>query len=173
MKKIIHKIDHLIYLIRGQRVMLDEDLAEIYCVETKVLNQAIRRNMERFPEDFMFQLNGKEYNSLRSQIVTSKRGGRRYMPFMFTEHGAVMLASVLRSKQATLMSIEVVRAFVRFSKILTSQKGLAMQISEIRSFLLKRSNKTDSEFKKVWRAIEELAKPIDTKSKRSIGFRLD
>jgi hypothetical protein len=91
----LQTIDHVIYTIHGQRVMLDEDLAKIYGVGTKVLNQAIRRNKERFPEDFMFKLTIEEFANLRSQFVTSNRGGRRYMPFAFTEHGSVMLASVL------------------------------------------------------------------------------
>lgn len=93
----VPSIDHAIYIIRGEKVMLDEDLARIYNVETRILNQAISRNKERFPEDFMFRLTLEEYTSLRSQIVISNRGGRRYMPFVFTEHGALMLASVLRN----------------------------------------------------------------------------
>jgi len=143
MKKLIQNIVPPIYVLRGQRVMLDEDLAKIYAVETRVLNQAIRRNSERFPKDFMFQLSFKEYESLRSQIVMSKRGGRRHKPFAFTEHGAVMLASVLRSKRAVQMSIEVVKAFVRFRQLLASREDTTKQIAEIRSFLLKQSNKTD------------------------------
>lgn len=128
--------------------MLDEDLADIYGVETKVLNQAIRRNIQRFPEDFMFQLTIKENFSLRSQIVTSKRGGRRYMPFAFTEHGTVMLASVLKSKRAIQMNIEIVNAFIRLRNVLESQKDMEKQLVEIRSFILKQSNKSDTEFKK-------------------------
>jgi len=104
----VQNIDYAIYVIRGQRVMLDEDLAEIYGVETRILNQAVQRNMERFPEEFMFKLTLEEYTNLRSQFVTSNlisqivisnRGGRRKMPFVFTEHGAIMLASMLRSKR--------------------------------------------------------------------------
>jgi len=163
-------IDHSIYLIRGHRVMLDEDLAEIYGVTTKVLNQSIRRNIDRFPEDFMFQLTSKEYLNLRSQIVTSKRGGRRYMPFVFTEHGTVMLASVLRSKYAVQVSIEVVKAFVRLRQVLASHKDIVEQLTEIRSFMLKQSNKTDREFKKVWNSIENI---ITANKDESIGFKTD
>lgn len=166
-------IDQTIYLVRGLRVLLDEDLAKIYGVETKVMNQAIKRNRERFPEDFMFQLTVDEYSNLRSQIVTSSYGGRRYMPFVFTEHGAIMLASVLKSKRAIQMSIEVVRAFVRLRNVLTSQKDIFKQISEIRSFVLKQSSKTDREFKKVWKIIEELANPDPDDHKTKIGFKLD
>ncbi len=153
-----------ISIVRGLRVLLDEDLAKIYGVETKVMNQAIKRNRERFPDDFMFQLTVSEYSNLRSQIVTSSYGGRRYMPFVFTEHGAIMLASVLKSKRAIQMSIEVVRAFVRLRNVLTS---------EIRSFVLKQSSKTDREFKKVWKIIEELANPDPDDHKTKIGFKLN
>ncbi len=169
----IQNIGDFIYLIRGQKVMLDEDLAKIYGVETKVLNQAIKRNKERFPEDFMFQLTVKEFSNLKSQFVTSRWGGRRKIPFVFTEHGAVMLAGVLRSKRAVAMSIEVVRAFVRFRQILSSQKEVEKQIAEIRSFILKQSNKNDREFKKVWEAIEGLSKPDFDNRKSLIGFKID
>ena len=166
-------IDHTIYIIHGHRVMLDEDLAKIYGVDTKVLNQAIRRNKERFPEGFMFQLTVKEFTNLRSQIVTSRWGGRRKMPFAFTEHGTVMLASVLRSKRAIQMSIEVVKAFVRLRQVLSSQKNMEKQLIEICSFMLKRANETDREFKKVWKAIEDLTNLSDDKSRQPIGFRID
>lgn len=173
MKKLIQNIVPPIYVVRGQRVMLDEDLAKIYNVETKVLNQAIRRNLERFPEDFMFQLSLSEFANLKSQIVTSRWGGRRKKPFAFTEHGAVMLASVLHSKRAIQMSIEVVKAFVRFRQLLASQEDIVKQIAEIRSFLLKQSNKTDREFKKVWNTIEKLIRHTNNVPKEAIGFKLN
>jgi len=166
-------IDNAIYIIRNQKVMLDEDLANIYGVETRVLNQAIRRNIERFPEGFMFKLTVKEYSNLMSQIVTSNRGGRRKMPFVFTEHGTVMLASVLRSKRAIEMNIEVIKAFVRIQNILTSNKDILNQLAEIRSFMLKKSNNTDSEFKKVWKAIEDLSKSAEAESSELIGFKVE
>ena len=169
----VQHIDNAIYIIRGQRVMLDEDLAKIYGVETKALNQAIRRNKKRFPEGFMFQLTIKEFVNLRSQIVTSKSGGRRYMPFVFTEHGTVMLASVLRSNRAIQMSIEVVKAFVLLRQAIVSHKDMAKQLAEVRSFMLKQSNKTDREFRKVWRAIENLMKPLEDESGKAIGFKTD
>lgn len=171
-EKIALNIDHVIYIIRGQRVMLDEDLAKLYDVETKVLNQAIRRNIDRFPDDFMFQLTVREYSNLKSQIVTSSWGGRRKKPFAFTEHGTVMLASVLRSKRAIQMNIEIVKAFVRLRRTLASQKDVIRQLSEIRNFMLKRSNKTDREFKKVWNAIENLIKPPEDELEQ-IGFKVD
>lgn len=173
MKKLIQNIVPPIYVVRGQRVMLDEDLAKIYSVETKVLNQAIRRNSERFPKDFMFQLSLSEFTNLKSQIVTSRWGGRRKKPFAFTEHGAVMLASVLRSKRAVQVSIEVVKAFVRFRQLLASQEDIVKQVAEIRSFLLKQSNKTDREFKKVWNTIEKLIGHTNDVPKGTIGFKLD
>jgi phage regulator Rha-like protein len=172
-KNMLLPVPYTIYTIRGQRVMLDEDLAKLYGIETKVLNQSIRRNKDRFPEDFMFQLSIKEFDNLRSQIVTSNPGGRRYMPFVFTEHGTVMLASVLRSKLAIQMSIEVVKAFVRLRQLLASRKNVADQLSEVRSFMLKRFNEADREFKKVWNAIDDLTKPSEDGSNLRIGFRPD
>ena len=172
--------------------MLDQDLAEIYGVETKVLNQTVKRNRSRFPDEFMFQLTLKEARNLtsqsvtsnktaslcastdlRSQIVTSRFGGRRYKPFAFTEHGAVMLASVLRSKQAVQMSIEVVKSFVQLRRAMSSHQDMAKEISEIRNFMLKQSNKTDREFKRVWTAIDELARTDENGTSKSIGFRVD
>ena len=147
-------IDQSIYVICGQRVMLDEDLAKLYGVETRVLNQAVHRNIDRFPEDFMFRLSVKEFDNLISQIVTSNRGGRRKMPFVFTEHGTVMLAGVLRSKRAVQMSIQVVKAFVRLRHVLASHGNMVEQLAEIRSFMLKQSNKTDREFRKVWKPLK-------------------
>ncbi len=130
---VIEKIEEKIYFIRGQRVMLDSDLAEIYQVATKALNQAVKRNLDRFPKDFMYQLTDGEIDSLRSQSVTSKtkRGGRRYLPYVFTEHGAVMLASVLNSPTAVEASIIVVRAFVKMRSILALHKDLADRVVEL------------------------------------------
>ncbi|MFA6917649.1 MAG: ORF6N domain-containing protein, partial [Candidatus Gracilibacteria bacterium] len=144
----VQRIYHSIYMIRGQRVMLDEDLAKLYGVKTKVLNQAIRRNKDRFPEGFMFQLSITEFENLKSQIVTSSWGGRRKRPLVFTEHGTVMLASILRSKRAIQMSIEIVKAFVQLRQILTSHKNTIEQLTEIHSFMLEQANITDRESNK-------------------------
>ena len=129
----IDGIEEKIYLIRGQKVMLDSDLAEIYQVATRVLNQAVKRNLNRFPEDFIFQLTEEETKSLRSQSVTSNksRGGRRYNPYVFTEHGAVMLASVLNSPTAIEASIKVVRAFIEMRSILALHQDLADRVKEL------------------------------------------
>jgi phage regulator Rha-like protein len=129
----IELIERRIYPIRGQKVMLDTDLAEIYKVATKVLNQAIKRNQARFPGDFMFQLTHEEAESLRSQFVTSNRGrgGRRYQPYAFTEHGVAMLSAVLNSQRAVQMSILIVRAFVKMRELLASHKDLAARVEKL------------------------------------------
>lgn len=164
---VIEGIEEKIYLIRGQKVMLDSDLAEVYQVETKVLNQAVKRNLHRFPEDFMFQLTDEETESLRSQSVTSNksRGGRRYLPYAFTEHGAVMLASVLKSPTAIEASLQVVRAFVRLRTILTEHKELAERIEKLeKQFVVHNKN---------FKVVFDMLRPIlvlDTKEKRKIGF---
>jgi phage regulator Rha-like protein len=180
-----------IYEIRGFRVMLDEDLAKIYGVETKVLNQTVKRNLGRFPDEFMFQLTLKEARNLisqsvtsnktaslcsspalRSQIVTSKRGGRMYKPFAFTEHGAVMLASVLHSDRAIQMSIEVVKAFVELRRAISSQEDILKQLTEVRTFILQNSTQTKREIRKIWKILDELTE-IKDKSKKRIGFSVE
>ena len=125
----IEQIQEMIYVIRGQRVMLDSDLAKLYGVETKVLNQAVKRNLKRFPVDFMFQLSSEEHELLRSQFVTSTgRTGRRYAPYAFTEQGVAMLSGVLRSERAVEVNIEVMRAFVRLRRIITEHEELKLQL---------------------------------------------
>ena len=136
----LKKIQSRIYEVRGVRVMLDFDLAELYQVETKVLKQAVRRNLERFPEDFMFEMTEQEYNSLiislRSQFVTSnERGGRRHMPFAFTEHGVIMLASLLRSEIAVQMSVQITRAFVAMRNYIMSTRHIESELAELRAKL--------------------------------------
>jgi phage regulator Rha-like protein len=159
-------IEDLVYIVRDQKVMLDSDLAMIYGVSTKRLNEQVRRNIDRFPVDFMFQLTPKEYEILRSQITASKekeiilrsqnatlkdgRGShRKYLPYVFTEHGAVMLASVLNSSQAIAASIKVVKVFVRLRDILSTHKELAKKIEEL-------EHKYDSKFSEVFSALREL-----------------
>ncbi|WP_422350819.1 ORF6N domain-containing protein [Flagellimonas sp.] len=142
-------IENKIYVFRGQKVMIDSDLSELYGVETKRLNEQVKRNIERFPEDFMFQLSRKEFEILKSQNATSSWGGRRTLPYAFTEHGTVMLASVLKSKIAIEASIQIVKAFVKFREILASQAELAKKIDEL-------ENKYDDQFKQVFEAIRQL-----------------
>jgi ORF6N domain len=139
-----------IYIIRNQRVMLDSDLAEIYGVETRVLKQAVRRNIFRFPEDFMFELTNEEFQNLRSQNVTSSWGGSRYAPFAFTEHGAVMLASVLNSEAAIKASIYVVRTFVKIRQLVSGYQELSERMNTL-------ENKYDGQFEQVIQALEQLA----------------
>ncbi len=157
------QIERSILLVRGEKVMLDEVLAHLYQVPTKALLQAVKRNIERFPADFMFQLNGEEWASLRSQIVTSKgRGGRRYPPYVFTEQGVAMLSSVLRSNRAVQVNIEIMRAFVRLRQILASHAVLARKLAEL-------ERKYDTKFKIVFDAIRELMEP-PAKKRQPIGF---
>jgi hypothetical protein len=157
------RIENCIYLLRGQRVMLDDDLAILYEVETKVLNRSVKRNLRRFPEDFMFQLSTKEFESLRCQFGTSKRGGRRYPPYAFTEQGVAMLSSVLNSKRAIQVNIEIMRAFVRLRRMLASNVDLARKLAAL-------EKKYDAQFRVVFDAIRELMTPPESKKKRSIGF---
>lgn len=170
--------DSLIYVIRGQKVMLDEDLARIYGVKTKALNQAVKRNADRFPEDFMFQLNEEEAGALRSQTVTSNervetepkppttgRGGRRYLPFAFTEHGTVMLASVLNSPKAVHASIQVVKAFVRLRELIAANKTLSKRLDEL-------EDKYDEKFAVVFDAVRRLmTPPVKEPERRRVGYR--
>ena len=126
-------VQNLIYEIRGQKVMLDEDLAKLYQVETKVLNQAVRRNIKRFPEDFMFQLDNKEFANLKSQIVTSSWGGRRTPPLAFTEEGIAMLSSVLHSDIAIAANISILRAFVKVREYLLMASTVSAEVKELRA----------------------------------------
>lgn len=157
------RIENCIYLLRGQRVMLDDDLAMLYEVETKTLNRAVKRNLRRFPEDFMFQLSAKEFENLRYQFGTSRWGGRRYPPYAFTEQGVAMLSSVLNSKRAIQVNIEIMRAFVRLRQMLGSNAELARKLAAL-------EKKYDAQFRVVFDAIRELMTPPVPKKKRSIGF---
>lgn len=144
----IEMIERKIYLIRGQKEMLDSDLAELYGVPTKVLIQAVKRNIKRFPPDFMFQLKNQEVASLRSQIVTSslEHGGRRYLPYVFTEQGVAMLSSVLNSERAVQVNILIIRAFVKLREMIASNKELAKRLDEL-------EKKYDAQFKVVFDTI--------------------
>ena len=160
-----NRIESLIYIIRDERVMLDQDLAELYQVETKAMVQAVQRNAKRFPPDFMFQLSFQEFTALRSQIVTSKgRGGRRTAPYAFTEHGVAMLSSVLRSERAAEINIEVIRAFVKLRQLVVSNSELANRLNHL-------EQRYDSQFKVVFDAIRQLmSETTQVPPKRRIGF---
>jgi phage regulator Rha-like protein len=161
------RIERAILLLRGQKVILDIDLAALYGVEAKVLNQAVKRNLERFPEDFMFQLNADEAAFLRSQTVTLKTGRgqhRKYLPYAFTEQGVAMLSSVLRNARAVQVNIEIMRAFVRLRKMLASNAQLAGKLDAL-------EKKYDAQFKVVFEAIRQLMAPPDRPPKK-IGFEV-
>jgi len=158
----------LIHTVRGQRVILDSDLARLYNVPTKRINEQTRRNPERFLGDFAFRLSAAEANNLRSQFATSSWGGRRYLPFAFTEQGIAMLSGILRSKRAVLMNIAIMRAFVKLRQILSSHKELAQKFNELE----KRIQKHDVEIYSIFKAIRNLMADPE-KSKKKIGFLRD
>jgi len=161
-------IERKIFIIRGIKVMLSSDLAELYGVKTKELNKAVQRNLERFPDDFMFQLTAKENENLRFQFGTLGLGhGKysKYLPYAFTEQGVAMLASVLHSKKAILVNIEIVRAFVRLRQVLATHKDLARKLEALE----KRVGVQDTKIQAVFEAIRELMKTPE-KPKRKIGF---
>jgi|SRR6185312_335014 len=171
-------IQHKIYEVRGHKVMLDFDLAELYEIETKNINLAVKRNSIRFPKDFMFQITDKEWQSLRLQIETSKglrsqnetskrRGGRRYLPYAFTEHGVAMLASVLKSEKAALMNIAIVRAFIALKQFAVSYKDLAEKITQLEL-------KYNKHFADIYEALELLVQDkqeeTDWSNRKRIGY---
>ena len=160
----MERIEKSILLIRGQKVMLDRDLAELYCIETRVLNQAVRRNIRRFPEDFMFELTRDEIKSI-SQIVTSSTIKYSKRVHAFTEQGVAMLSSVLNSDRAVEVNIEIMRAFVRLRQMLASHKDLKRKLAEL-------EKKYDDQFKIVFEAIAELMAPADDQPKKKIGFEV-
>jgi len=160
----LERIERAILRIRGHNVLLDADLAVLYGVETRVLVQAVKRDLDRFPEDFMFQLTREEFDILRSQSVTSSHwGGRRYPPYAFTEQGVAMLSSVLRSKRAVQVNVEIMRAFVRLRRMLASHAGLQRRLNEL-------EKKYDQKFRVVFDAIRKLMAP-PKKERKQIGFQ--
>jgi hypothetical protein len=157
-----------IYLIRGHKVMLDKDLADLYKVETRVLNQAVSRNMDRFPSDFMFQLNEKEWENLISQIVISSWGGRRKLPFVFTEHGVLMLSSVLNSRKAIQINILIMRVFTRIRSMLTDNTELRLAIEKLEKKADSQAKSLDLVFKYMDELMKKNAQP---KPRKRIGFQ--
>jgi hypothetical protein len=168
MKKIIPVtlVENKIYLIRGQRVMLDSDLAKLYQVETRVLIQAVQRNKDRFPNDFMFEISKEEFLNLRSQIVISSYGGRRYLPYVFTEHGVTMLSSVLKSKKAIQVNIAIVRAFIKLREILATHKDIIVAVESIK----REQEKHGKQIVAIIDVINKLLAPPKEKKKERIGF---
>ena len=158
----IENITGLIYLIRGQRVMLDRDIAELYGVETKRLKEQVKRNIERFPEDFMFELSTREYGNLRSHFATSSWGGTRYIPMAFTEHGILMISSVLKNDKAVQVNIQIMRAFMKMRQMIFDNAELRKQIDELKA-------DTDGKFRIVFETLDQLL-IIENKPKKKIGF---
>jgi ORF6N domain len=161
--QLVSGVESKIYSVRGMRVMFSHDLADLYGIETKVLLQAVRRNLDRFPDDFQFTLTNQEFTILRSQIVTSSWGGARYAPMAFTEQGVAMLSSVLRSPEAVAVNIQIMRTFVRLRSILAEHEDLKRQLATL-------ERKYDGHFKAVFDAIHELMTPPETSKKKRIGF---
>jgi phage regulator Rha-like protein len=159
-------IENKIYLIRGHKVMLDKDLAKLYEVPTKKLTQAVKRNIRRFPGDFMLLLTRQEVRNLRSQFVTSSWGGRRYAPYVFTEQGVAMLSSVLNSERAIQVNIAIMRAFVKLRQILSTHKELAHKLDELE----RKIEKHDVEIRSIFEAIRQLMAPPVTKPRVITGF---
>ena len=165
MHEMITHIHHKIYTLRGKQIMLDFDLAELYQVETKVFNQAVKRNIERFPQDFMFRLNENEYENLRSQFVTSSlgHGGRRYMPYAFTENGVYMLSAVLKSSIAIEVSIEIMRTFTKLREFTLHYNALSKQLLEL-------ERKNDKKFKEIYEKLESLMENAQKTDEKVMGF---
>ena len=158
----IEKLTDMIYSIRRQKVMLDRDLAELYGVQTKALKQAVRRNIKRFPSDFMFELTKEEFKDWRSQFVTSSWGGPRYVPMVFTEQGVAMLSSVLNSERAIQVNIQIMRAFTQLRKMISTHKDLKRKIEAM-------EKKYDEQFRIVFEAITQLIEDDDN-PKKKIGY---
>ncbi len=155
-----------IYHIRGMQVMLDLDLAELFDVETRVLKQQVKRNIDRFPEDFMFEFNEDEFDGLRSQIVTSKRGGTRYAPYAFTEQGVAMLSSILRSKTAIEINIKIMRVFVKMRSLISNHKEILQQIEQLEAENIEQNVQIAT----IYEIIKELIEP-KYKDRKQIGYK--
>ena len=165
----LSKIENMIYVVRGQKVMLDSDLAELYEVETKALNQAVRRNLDRFPQDFMFQLNSEEYQLLKSQFVTSKvgRGGKQKLPLVFTENGLAMLSGVLSSSRAVQVNIAIMRIFTRLRSFLVMESSLTDRMSKL-------EDGTNKLFKVVFERLDSMEDLTETNTptrRKRIGLK--
>jgi hypothetical protein len=161
-------IQSKIYIIRGQKVMLDSDLADMYGVQTKALKQAVRRNIDRFPEDFMFELTKEEAdNVLRSQIVTLKQGEHlKYLPFAFTEHGVLMLSSILRSERAVQVNIQIMRVYSKMKELLMLHKDILLKLEKLE----KKTDRHDEEIKTIFAVLKKMIAQPKTKTER-IGFK--
>jgi ORF6N domain len=163
----VGRIAQVIYLVRGEKVLMDEDLAQLYGVQTRVLNQAVRRHLDRFPEDFMFRLTGEEFANLKSQSVTSSWGGRRKLPLAFTEEGVAMLSSVLNSDRAVQVNILIMRAFVRLRRVLAANEALVRKLDELEGQL----QHHDQAIAVLFEEVRKLIGPPRQQQRKRIGFR--
>ncbi len=163
----LERVERRILFIRGHRAILDSDLAALYGVATRALNQAVKRNAERFPSDFAFRLTSREAKAMRSQIVTASKRNVRYLPYAFTEHGAIMAANVLNSRRAVHASVYVVRAFVRLRQVLATHRDLAEKLAELE----RRIGTHDGAIRELMTAIRQLMEPPPEPHKERIGFR--
>lgn len=171
----IELIENKIYIIRGQKVMFDNDLANLYNVETKRLNAAVKRNLDRFPDDFMFQLTDDEWKILRSQIVTSNksRGGRTYNPYVFTEYGVLMLSNVLNSKKAIAVSIQIVRVFTKLKEIALTNKELSQRLDELENKFINYAKETRTDIDDIFRQLNQLIEVTKPSKTEQIGFKVN
>lgn len=169
MNKELTPIQNLIYEIRGYRVMLDSNLAKLYGIETKILNKAVKRNIQRFPKDFMFQLTKEEYQNLRFQIGTSnkKHGGRRYMPYVFTEQGVAMLSSVLQSEKAIAINIQIMRTFVQFKRFTLETKDISKRLQDVEKYLINYCKENEADKQEIYKALDLL---MDRTKPSKVGF---
>ena len=175
---ITETIENRIFTIRGLKVMIDKDLAELYGVETKRLNEAVKRNIKRFPEDFMFQLTKEEWQILRSQIATFRNAVRKYLPYAFTEHGVTMLASILNSEKAIDVNIQIVRTFIRLRQYAILQSTKNAEIEELRKMLLLHIENTDDRLAEHDETIKQIINVLNNlieipKETKQIGFRTE
>ncbi len=161
-----------IHLIRGHKVMFDVDLAELYSIETKRFNEQVKRNAQRFPEDFMFQLTQQEYQDLRSQFATSSWGGRRYLPYVFTQEGVAMLSSVLNSERAVQVNIQIMRVFVKLRELILSHKDLARKIEDLERKFGEHDAKIIHIFNEI-RRLMATSEPLDNYKRTKVGFVVD
>lgn len=159
-------ITNKIYKIRDQNVMLDSDLADLYEVETRVINQQVKRNIDRFPKDFMFQLESEEWENLKSQNVTSSWGGRRTLPYAFTEHGVLMLSSVLNSQRAINVNIRIMRIYTKMKKLLQSNSELLLRMEKLET----NANKHDMQISQIFQLVKQLISP-DDQPRQKIGYK--
>lgn len=168
----VETIENKIFVIRNHKVMIDSDLAKLYGVQTKVLNQAVNRNKERFSENFMFRLSDDEWITLRSQFVTSKenKGGRRYNPYVFTEHGVLMLSNILNSKKAIAVSIQMVNIFIKLRELALGQNELSLQLRELEQRFIQYSRDTNLEIEEIFKQLDYLK---DITKPSQIGFKIN